>query len=70
MLARRACPSAAGAATHPSLRIFLLADLVPVARPCGVQLAARMQSWLQVFVAVASAKLKQGVSIAIGMLRV
>ena len=61
--------SAVGAATRRSLRICLLAHHVPVARPCGVQLAARMQSWVQVFVAVASAKLKR-VSIAIGMLRV
>ena len=62
--------SAAGAATRRSLRICLLAHHVPVARPCGVQLAVRTQSWLQVFVAVAFPELNQAVSIVIGMLRV
>ena len=59
--------SAACVATRRSLRIFLVARLVPVAKLCGVQLAVQTQSWLPVFVAFASAKLNQGVSIAFGM---
>ena len=59
--------SAAGAATHRRLRILLAAQSVPVIRPCGVRLVVLMQSWPQVSVAIASAKLNQVVSTAIGM---